>query len=122
MYMRPVYQRAPMTSTAEERACDAFRRRFGGEPQMLARAPGRVNLIGEHVDYNEGFVLPTAIDRAAWIAASPTDDGVITLDAVDRDEVVTFDLASAARKLDRRGEPLPRWAVYAAGLRPLLAA
>jgi galactokinase len=48
---------------------DAFCRRFGYPPLGLYQAPGRVNLIGEHTDYNDGFVLPMAIDRAVWIAA-----------------------------------------------------
>lgn len=47
-----------------------FVRRFGDEPELVTAAPGRVNLIGEHTDYNEGFVLPAAIDRFVWVAAS----------------------------------------------------
>lgn len=49
----------------------AFKEKFGSEPRVVVRAPGRVNLIGEHTDYNEGFVFPTAIDRDMIIAASP---------------------------------------------------
>jgi galactokinase len=49
----------------------AFADSFGGEPEFIARAPGRVNLIGEHTDYNGGFVLPTAIDRTVLIAVKP---------------------------------------------------
>ena len=45
------------------RAAEAYRRRFGAAPDVIAGAPGRVNLIGEHTDYNGGFVLPCAIDR-----------------------------------------------------------
>ena len=45
--------------------------RFGRPPCWIVRAPGRVNLIGEHTDYNDGFVLPLAIDRAVWIALQP---------------------------------------------------
>ncbi|MEX2080172.1 MAG: galactokinase family protein, partial [Dehalococcoidia bacterium] len=48
---------------AGERALRLFRQEFGSEPRALVRAPGRVNLIGEHTDYNVGFVLPAAIDR-----------------------------------------------------------
>ncbi len=48
---------------------DAFCRRFGYRPEGLYQAPGRVNLIGEHTDYNDGLVLPMAIDRAVWVAA-----------------------------------------------------
>ena len=56
---------------------------FGGEPQFLIRAPGRVNLIGEHTDYNVGFVLPMAIDRAVWLALRPTTDGQARVYGVD---------------------------------------
>lgn len=52
------------------RVTEAFRDRFGREPEMLVRSPGRVALLGAHVDYNEGWVLPAAIDRAVWLAAS----------------------------------------------------
>jgi galactokinase len=45
-----------------------FHTRIGGAPALVVRAPGRVNLIGEHTDYNDGFVMPLAIDRAVWIA------------------------------------------------------
>lgn len=52
-----------------------FRNDFGRAPTVLARAPGRVNWIGEHTDYCEGLVLPCAIDRATWVALAPRDDG-----------------------------------------------
>ena len=51
-------------------ASDCFRHRWGGDPRWIAAAPGRVNIIGEHVDYNGGFVLPMAIDRYCVIAAA----------------------------------------------------
>src|SRR4051812_22909316 len=98
-----------MTSTPENRALAVFRDRFGADAEFIARAPGRVNLIGEHVDYNEGFVLPAAIDRAAFVAASPADDGSIMIEAVDLGECVRFDVESARAKLDSDGRPLPRW-------------
>ena len=47
----------------------AFEKQFDGPPKYIIRAPGRVNLIGEHTDYNDGFVLPMAIDRAVWLAS-----------------------------------------------------
>jgi galactokinase len=63
-----------MTATAQDRRVDEvsaiFRTRFGSNPEWIVRAPGRVNLIGEHTDYNEGYVLPAAIDRDMLIAAS----------------------------------------------------
>ena len=52
-----------------------FGRRFGRPPRWVAAAPGRVNLIGEHTDYNDGFVLPMAIDRHVVVAAEPADRG-----------------------------------------------
>ena len=51
-----------------------FQTRYGTPPEFVVRAPGRVNLIGEHTDYNDGFVLPMAIDRAIWIALRPRAD------------------------------------------------
>ena len=56
-----------------------FRSVFGREAVLLARAPGRVNIIGEHTDYNDGFVLPAAIERETRIAAAPRDDGLVRL-------------------------------------------
>ena len=52
----------------EQRAARAYREQFGEEPGLVASAPGRVNLIGEHTDYNGGFVLPCAIDRRVAVA------------------------------------------------------
>ena len=57
--------------TQLERAMNRFADRFGGRPTAAATAPGRVNLIGEHTDYNDGLVLPTAIDRRAVALAAP---------------------------------------------------
>lgn len=70
----------------------AFRERFGAEPEFVVRAPGRVNLIGEHTDYNEGFVFPMAIDRAAWIALRRRQDAHVLIHALDFDEPVEFNL------------------------------
>jgi galactokinase len=52
---------------------DEFRAKFGANPRVY-RAPGRVNLIGEHTDYNEGFVMPMAVDFYCWVAISPRED------------------------------------------------
>ncbi len=60
---------------AHHRVLDAFAGVFVREPSILVRAPGRVNLIGEHTDYTGGLVLPFAIDRALYFAAAPRDDG-----------------------------------------------
>lgn len=62
------------------------------EPTVLVRAPGRVNLIGEHTDYNDGYVLPMAIDRAAWIALHPRDDRRVQVYSLDYRETVEFSI------------------------------
>ncbi len=56
---------------------DAFTTHFGVTPRLIVRAPGRVNLIGEHTDYNEGFVLPIAIDRCTFVAARARPDHTV---------------------------------------------
>jgi galactokinase len=60
---------------------DRFRERFGAAPTVVASAPGRVNLIGEHTDYNDGFVLPMAIDRRVVVAAAPNGGRTLIIEA-----------------------------------------
>lgn len=93
-----------------------FRGKFGEDPNHIARAPGRVNLLGEHVDYNDGPVLPVAIDRAVYLAASPSNDDLVTLHALDFGEKVSFNLSSLSQKTTIDGNPLPAWAHYPAGV------
>ncbi|MFZ2358835.1 MAG: galactokinase [Anaerolineae bacterium] len=76
----------------------SFERRFGQPPAFVVRAPGRVNLIGEHTDYNDGFVLPMAIDRAVWIALRPRPDGQVHVHSLDLEQSATFDLAALRRE------------------------
>ncbi|MEN6449236.1 MAG: galactokinase [Thermoguttaceae bacterium] len=85
-----------------------FTRRFGEPPRWVVRAPGRVNLIGEHTDYNDGFVLPLAIDRAVWIALRPRTDRTVAVHSLDYHETGQFSLDG----LDR-GEP--GWIEYLKG-------
>lgn len=71
---------------------NAFYERFESHPSYLARAPGRVNLIGEHTDYNDGFVLPMAIDRAVWIALRPRNDQSVRVFPLDYEQTLEFSL------------------------------
>lgn len=65
--------------TAAQRARGAFAAAFGGEPDGVWAAPGRVNVIGEHTDYNDGFVLPVALPQTTRAAVARRDDGVLAL-------------------------------------------
>lgn len=94
---------------------DAFAAAFGGTPDGVWRAPGRVNLIGEHTDYNEGFALPFAIDLAAHVAVRVRPDRTIRLvsthgGAAGGGGVVELDLDGLAR------ESSAGWSVYPAGV------
>jgi len=85
-----------------------FLRRFGRAPELGARAPGRVNLIGEHTDYNDGWVLPCAIDRDTVVLAAQRDDGCVRVWSRESGETREFD----PRRLARRGD----WGDYAQGV------
>lgn len=71
-----------------------FMGHFGYAPEMMAKSPGRINLIGEHTDYNLGFVLPAAIDLCAYVAVAKRDDTIIRLFAKDLEEKHEIDLHS----------------------------
>ena len=73
---------------------EEFTRRYGAPPAHIARAPGRVNLIGEHTDYNDGFVLPMAIDREVCVAFRPRKDKLVVVHSLEYDETVEFDLTA----------------------------
>ncbi len=79
------------------RVMEVFRHRFGTPPWFVVRAPGRVNLIGEHTDYNDGFVLPMAIDRAVWIALSPFAGPYVLVYSLDFDGIAEFALNDLRR-------------------------
>ncbi|MAT96363.1 MAG: galactokinase [Anaerolineaceae bacterium] len=76
----------------QEKVTAAFQEQFGTPPPVLVRAPGRVNLIGEHTDYNDGFVLPMAIDREIWLALRPRDDEQVLVHSLDFGETAVFHL------------------------------
>ncbi len=86
-----------------------FHGRFGEPPTFVVRAPGRVNLIGEHTDYNDGFVLPLAIDRAIWIALRPRTDREVHIHSLDFDETAVF-------HLDRLFKETGHWLEYPKGV------
>jgi len=75
-----------------EGLANVFKDKFNAEKDIIIRAPGRVNLIGEHTDYNDGFVFPVAIDRDIMIAGKRRDDRVMRLYSLDFDSMVEFSL------------------------------
>src|SRR5690348_7049531 len=99
-------------------ARELFQQRFGRAPDVVASAPGRVNLIGEHTDYNGGEVLPIAIARRTWVAASVDRDARSSvLRAVSSNE---SNVGEAALAQPKRSE---RWWDYITGVAaPLVAA
>jgi galactokinase len=100
--------RGPAGPRAGRRCADAFRAAVGRDPEGVFSAPGRVNLIGEHTDHNEGHVLPFAIDRRCRVAAATRADDTVTVrSAQEPDDVVTTTLDALPRA---RG-----WSAYALG-------
>jgi galactokinase len=103
----PLYERVAILKAE-------FTRQYGAPPEIIVRAPGRVNLIGEHTDYNDGYVLPVAIDRSVLVAASVRTDRTVRLRANDFDAQVTFsldDISHAERH---------RWSNYQRGVAVVL--
>ena len=94
----------------------SFTKIYRCPPTLISYAPGRVNLLGGHTDYNDGWVLPVAIDRYAWLAARPTSSDVVTIHALDLDETVSINIHQLDDKLDTQHRPLPKWAHYPAGV------
>jgi galactokinase len=86
----------------EEQVIGAFHSYFGGAPDFLVRTPGRVNLIGDHTDYNGGFVFPMTIHRALWMAARGRNDGVMRVHSTDYDEECRWDLREELKKQEQR--------------------
>src|SRR3712207_6521522 len=101
----------PDDDAAADRAAEAFRAGFGGEPEGVWAAPGRVNVIGEHTDYNGGFVLPIALPHTTRAAVGRRGDGRLRLASLqhpdDAEELALSDLAPRT----------PRgWGAYPAGV------
>ncbi len=100
----------------QERVTSHFQQLYGESPAFIVRAPGRVNLIGEHTDYNDGYVLPMAIDRAAWIALRPREDGRIVLHSLDFDDTLEAELAHLQQSSPDPGEREQSWGEYIKGV------
>ncbi|WLT31607.1 galactokinase [Geothrix sp. PMB-07] len=92
----------------------AFKGTFG-EPGLVVRGPGRVNLIGEHTDFNLGFVLPAAVDKAIWLALRPRTDDLCRFHAVDLN-------ASCEVRTSERASSDLRWPNYLLGVYSEMAA
>ena len=99
-------------STADSLA-ERFEQAFGAKPRIF-RAPGRVNLIGEHTDYNDGFVMPSAIGFYTWIAASPRPDGILHARSEDFHETMDLSLQELA------GPPRKHWSDFVRGVAAVL--
>ena len=96
-------------SQALQRCVEGFIRQYGHEPEWLSHAPGRVNLIGEHIDYNDGWVLPTAIDRRLAMAARVIDRPEILLHSEQQTHARIFSLEDA-------WQPKGDWTDYLIGV------
>lgn len=104
-----------MNPSLINKTVSAHKARFGLFPQAVAYAPGRVEVLGNHTDYNEGYVLSAAIDAGVCIALSPSKNSHCLLMALDAAEEAEFDMP-VLKPLQK-----PRWANYLAGVAALLA-
>lgn len=101
---------------------DAFAGAFPGRtPDVVTRAPGRINLLGGHVDIQDGLVINIAIDRGVWVAAARGPADALRLHALDLGESITLPLDDLDRYAGTNGADLPRWARYPAGVAWALA-
>src|SRR5258707_6840721 len=91
-----------------DEALSLFRQEYGRDPDLVAHAPGRVNLIGEHTDYNDGFVFPAAIDRDVIIAGALRQDRQIRCYALNFNQSSTFRLDS----VEPAAEGREKWSNY----------
>ncbi len=99
----------PASSVVAAALADRFLRRYGGTARVY-RAPGRVNLIGEHTDYNDGFVMPAAIDASTWVAMAPRQDRQLVVHSETLEETAETPLERTAL------QPRHRWSDYVFGV------
>src|SRR5690606_39184564 len=94
--------------TTPQRIFQKFKNIYGQKPRLF-RSPGRINLIGEHMDYNEGYVLPAGIDKAVYFELVPRSDARVDLQAADSHEFYSFCIYNFSR-------PKVEWHLYQAGI------
>jgi galactokinase len=102
-------------ATARNRVEEAFEKKFGNiDGMIVAMAPGRVNLIGEHTDYNDGFVFPMTIDRAVYVGLRARSDAVCSMYSVNFDSDATW----SRERIERNGHP--PWTAFVKGVQQML--
>jgi hypothetical protein len=98
-----------MSEPAGDLVAAKFQEKYGASPRIF-RAPGRVNLIGEHTDYNDGFVMPAAIGSYTWIAAARREDRILEVYSGHFDEKINLSLVALA------GPPRRHWSDFIRGV------
>lgn len=101
--------RANLEEDVQAKLIDRFERAFNRPAQLVVRAPGRVNLIGDHTDYNDGFVLPATIDRDVYVALAARDEPFVRLRSTNFNEGIDYELAK------RPEVATASWASYVTG-------
>jgi len=99
-----------MINSLKKEAADQLQAKFGTAATVIAAAPGRVNLIGEHIDYCDGFVLPFALAQSIVIAAAPNGTNTVRLASSQGDDIVEIDISGDILESD------PKWANYPRGV------
>jgi galactokinase len=110
-----------LRSSDRHTAFEGFQSYFGSDPDGVWSAPGRVNLIGEHTDYNEGFVLPFAINRRTFAALALRQDGIARVGSSFTSEVIEIEIEEISKQTAKgwQGYPLGvAWALIEAGAHP----
>lgn len=100
---------------AKETIVQAFQKQFNQEPSHVVESPGRINIIGEHTDYNQGFVMPAAIDQYIYVAVSPRNDNELHLYSEDYKEFYQTTLGESL-------QDAPGWAKYIIGVSEIIQA
>ncbi len=98
----------------QQRIRKMFAAHFGRPADVVTRAPGRVNIIGEHTDYNDGYVLPMALEQNTWVACAPREDDSACVVSAELDDRQTWPLSAWDRAT------APHWTSYVAGIAALL--